>query len=472
MACPGAGSFTESEFRMHRPFSRERLRRPALLAAAILTVLPAMANAQSPSAIAIENYTLPNGLKVILAEDHSAQVVTVNVWYNVGSRNERAGRTGFAHLFEHMMFQGSANVKKGEHMSAVEQAGGTMNASTADDRTNYFQTLPSNRLNLGLWLEADRMRSLAVTKENFENQRETVKEERRLRIDNQPYAGAFQASLTSGFDAQSCFAYAHETIGSMDDLNAATVADVQEFFKTYYVPNNASLVVTGDFQPAEVKQLITTYFSGIPRAADPPPVSCEQPANPGQQRRTVTDAKANLPAVLLLYRIPEYKSADTPALVFLSTILGGGESSRINRAVVRDAKAAVGSQVIAGLGPRRGPNIFAALGIANQGVSPDSLEKLLLQQLTEVAANGVTAEELAKAKNAYRAGRIGQMQTSMGRAEAIHTAEMFLGDSKAVNADLDRHMAVTVDDIKRVAAKYLRADNSVITLIKPEGKTP
>jgi len=247
---------------------------------------------------------------------------------------------------------------------------------------------------------------------------------------------------------------------------------VQEFFKTYYVPNNATLVVTGDFQPAETKQLILNYFGGIPRAADVPAVACQQQMNVGQLRRTVTDAKANLPAVLMLYRIPEYKSNDTPALNFLATILGAGESSRLNRAVVRDAKAAVGTQVLAGLGPRRGANVFAALGIANQGVSPDSLEKVLAKEIAEIAANGVTADELAKAKNAYKTARIGELQTSMGRAEALHTADMFLGDAKAVNADLERYMAVTIDDIKRVAAKYLRADNSVITLIKPEGKTP
>jgi len=442
------------------------------LAAATSALTPQPARAQAPAPLSIDSYVLPNGLKVILAEDHAAQVVTVNVWYNVGSRNERPGRTGFAHLFEHMMFQGSANVKKGDHMALVQQSGGQMNGSTADDRTNYYQTLPSNRLNLGLWLEADRMRSLAITKENFENQRETVKEERRLRIDNQPYTGAFLSSLTSGFNPTSCFAYAHETIGSMDDLNAAKLEDVQQFFNTYYVPNNATLVVTGDFQPTETKQLIGTYFNTIPRAADPPSVACAQSFNTGLQRRTVTDSKANLPAVLLLFRIPEYQSADTPALEFLSTILGSGESSRLNRTVVREAKAAVAVQTIAGLGARRGPNVFATLGIANQGVSTDSVEQLLSKQLADVAANGVSEAELAKAKNAYRAARIGELQTSMGRAEAIHTANMFLGDPKAVNADLERHMAVTIADIKRVAAQYLRADNSVITLIKPEGKTP
>jgi predicted Zn-dependent peptidase len=444
-----------------------------LTAGAALTLLPvAGVTAQTVPPLTHESYTLPNGLRVILAEDHAAQVVTVNVWYNVGSRNERPGRTGFAHLFEHMMFQGSDNVKKGDHMAFVERSGGNMNGSTADDRTNYYESLPSNRLNLGLWLEADRMRSLKITKENFENQRETVKEERRLRIDNQPYTGAFLGAITSVFDAKSCFAYAHETIGSMDDLNAATLDDVIDFHKTYYTPNNATLVVTGDFVPSDAKALIAEYFGAIPTGPAAPDVQCDQPFNTGLQRKSVTDSKANLPAVLVLWRIPEYKSADWPALELLSTILGQGESSRLNRIVVRDTKAAVAAQALAGIGPRRGPNVFGTLGIANQGVSPDSVEKLLQQEIARVGTTGVEADELAKAKNAYRAGKVAELETSMGRAEALHAATMFLGDTKAVSTNIDRYMAVTIDDIKRVAAKYLRPDNSTIVLIKPETKTP
>jgi predicted Zn-dependent peptidase len=445
-------------------------------AAQAQTTAPAATAASSaapmPGRIAVERYQLDNGLTVILAPDRSAQVVAVDVWYDVGSRDERAGRTGFAHLFEHMMFQGSANVKKGEHMNLIARAGGSMNGSTADDRTNYYQTLPSNRLNLGLWLEADRMRSLAVTKENFENQRETVKEERRMRIDNQPYTGAFLSSLTSAFDPKSCFAYAHETIGSMDDLNAGTTDDVQAFFKQYYAPNNATLVVTGDFDAADAKRTIQSYFGGIPRVAAKPAVACEQPFDVGQQRRTVTDAKATLPAVLALWRIPEYKGADTPALTFLATILGQGESSRMNRSVVREAKAAVSAQTFAGLGPRRGPNVFAALAIANQGVRPDSLERLMLAEVSRIASGGVTEAELAKAKNAYLAEQINERQRNLGRAEAIHTAHMFLGDPNAVNADLQRYMTVTAADIQRVARKYLTDKNSVITLITPETPKP
>ena len=461
-----------------RPRMATLLALPLLAAGAPLALraqpaAPATAQSPLPAPLAIERTELPNGLKVILAEDHSAQVVTVDVWYDVGSRNERAGRTGFAHLFEHMMFQGSANVKKGEHFQLVERAGGSLNGSTQTDRTNYYQTLPSNRVNLGLWMEADRMRSLAVTPENLKNQQEAVKEERRLRIDNQPYYGAVLQAPTAADDGKGCFAYGHEIIGSMDDLNAASVADVQAFFKQYYAPNNATLVVTGDFDPAEVKRLVAQYFGDIPRVDAPPPVQCEQPFNPGEQRRTVTDSKATLPASFTLWRIPETKHADTPALTFLSTIVGTGESSRLNRAIAREAKAALGLQTFLNIfGNTRGPGTFGVLAIANQGVKVDSLEKLLAKEIAKIVADGVTEAELAKAKNAFLAQTIAERQTSMGRAEALHAATMFLGGPEAVNTDLQRYLNVTVADIQRVARTYLRPENSVVTLITPETPKP
>ena len=330
-----------------------------------------VSRAQDAGRIQLDTFSLSNGLKVVLAPDHSTQVVAVNVWYNVGSRNEQAGRTGFAHLFEHMMFQGSANVAKSAHMSLIEQAGGQLNGSTQDDRTNYWEVLPSNRYTMGLWLEADRMRSLAITQANFENQRETVKEERRLRIDNQPYTGAFLKGVISPFDSKTCFAYGHELIGSMTDLNAAKVEDVKAFFDMYYAPNNATLTLVGDFDTAEARKLINDYFGGISRAKEPPAVTCEAKFNAGEKRESVTDPKATLPALLRVFLVPEYKNPDHAALEMLATILGAGESSRMNRAIAREAKAALATQV--GLdvtGPHRGPGTFAALAIANQGVSP------------------------------------------------------------------------------------------------------
>ena len=449
----------------------------ALTVASVMTLasVPVHAlHAQDPGRIQLDTFSLANGLKVVLAPDHSTQVVAVNVWYNVGSRNEQVGRTGFAHLFEHMMFQGSANVPKGTHMAMIEQAGGSMNGSTQDDRTNYYEVLPSNRYNMGLWLEADRMRSLAINKTNFENQRETVKEERRLRFDNQPYIGAFLKGVTAPFDTKSCFAYGHELIGSMADLNSAKTEDVKAFFDLYYAPNNATLTLVGDFEPAEARQLITQYFATIPRAAEPPPVVCDATFNAGARRESVTDPKATQPAILHIYLVPEYKNVDHAALELLSTILGSGESSRMNRAIARDAKAALAVQVGLDItGPHRGPATFAALAIANQGVSTDSLDRLVSAQIAKVGEEGVTDAELSKAKNSRRASMIFGKERALSTAEAIQSANMFLGSAEGVNSDFTRYMNVTKDDIKRVARQYLRPENSTVILIKPpEGPRP
>jgi zinc protease len=450
-----------------------------LLAAALAPAIPAplapagvaVLGAQEPSRVQVESFTLPNGLRVHLVEDHSAQVVAVNVWYDVGSRNERPGRTGFAHLFEHMMFQGSTNVKKAEHGQLIERAGGTLNGSTQPDRTNYYQALPSNRLNLALWLEADRMRSLAITEENLKNQQEAVKEERRLRFDNQPYFAAFVDSLPRMFDRERCFAYAHSIIGSMDDLNAATVQDVKAFFDLYYAPNNAILVITGDFRPETARQLVREYFGAIPRGQQPPPVSCAAQASTGQEMvKRIPDRNATLPAVLTAYRTVPPSHADYPALELLSTILGDGESSRLNRALVRDAKVAVAAQALYNpFGPMRAAGIFGALAIANQGVDVDTARAHLARQFA-AAAEGVTAEELTKAKNSWRAATIFGRQTALALSEAVHYAAMYLGSPEAINADAARYEAVTVADLRRVAATYLRPENSLTLLIVPEGR--
>ncbi|MGQ0701502.1 MAG: M16 family metallopeptidase [Gemmatimonadales bacterium] len=424
--------------------------------------------AQEPTRIDFEAYTLPNGLKVLLAPDHSAQVVAISVWYDVGSRNEFKGRTGFAHLFEHMMFQGSEHVGKAEHFQLIERAGGTVNGTTSEDRTNYFEVLPSNRLNLGLWLEADRMRSLAVTDSNFINQREAVKEERRLRVDNQPYAAAIFEGMYLTADTTRCFPYSHSIIGSMADLDAARTEDVKAFFDLYYAPNNATLAVVGDFQPAEAKRLIDQYFGGIPGGKTPPSMDCEATFHSGQIRRPWPDPKANLPGVLVGYRIPEYRHEDTPAIELLATILGQGESSRINNSVVRQQKLAQFAIVLSNpASPRRGPGILLALAIANQGVSPDSVEAGLIAEFRKVTIEGVTPAELRKAQNGYRTQLVTRQQQALARAEALQTASLFLGDPESVNTNWRRYLAVTVDDLKQVAAKYFRPDNSLVLLITP-----
>ena len=439
--------------------------------AAIAALLwPLTIAAQVVPKIPVETYRLDNGLRVILSADHSTQVVTVNLWFNAGSRNEVRGHTGFAHLFEHMMFQGSANVKKGDHFALVERAGGLTNASTAEDRTNYFEMLPSNRLNLGLWLEADRMRSLAVTDSNLANQREAVKEERRLRVDNQPYTAVFFEGIYALQDSTTCFPYAHSVIGSMTDLNAAGTGDVKAFFDLYYAPNNATLVVAGDFEPAQAKGMISEAFGSIPRGAEAPAVTCDARFSPGRVRKPWPDAKATLPGAFLAYRVPQYSDADYPAVVLLASILGQGESSRLNKTVVREKRLAQAAFTFLNpSAPRRGPGVFLAGTIANQGVSAEALETAVSAQIDSIAKHGVSAAELDKAKNGYLATKIQQQQISYFLAEAIQEATMFLGDPNGVNTEPARYLAVTVADVRRVAARYFVPENSLVLLVTPGG---
>ena len=429
-------------------------------------LIPAALSAQAGK-IAFEQFTLPNGLRVIYSADRSPPIVTVNLWYEVGSRNERPGRSGFAHLFEHMMFQGSAHVKKTEHNQLLERAGADFNGSTAEDRTNYYATVPSNRLNLALWLEADRMRSLAITEENFENQRQAVKEERRLRVDNQPYQAAFTDGLTWPFDSTSCFPYAHTVIGSMADLDAAKLPDVQAFFDTYYAPNNATLVVVGDFNPAELRTLVNQYFAGIPSHPAPEAPRCDATASRPALRREVRDPKANLDAVLRIYRVPEHRHPDTGALELLDLILGQGESSRLNVSVVRRDKAAVATgSLLNPFGSRNGPGVWVTYGIVNQGISADRIDSLLAAQLDTIRQNGVTAVELEKAKNLLRAGFIANRETTMGKAEELHHYLTFHDAIGEINTDLERVLAVTSDDVTRVAAKYLDPGNLTVVIVR------
>ena len=433
-----------------------------------MLLLPAALQAQAGS-IAFEQFALPNGLRVIYSEDHSTPLVSVDLWFNVGSRNERPGRSGFAHLFEHMMFQGSAHVKKAEHGQLIERAGGNLNGSTAEDRTNYYEVLPSNRLNLALWLEADRMRSLAINQENFENQRQAVKEERRLRVDNQPYQAAFTDGLTLPFDSSSCFPYAHTVIGSMADLDSAKLPDVQAFFDAYYAPNNATLVVVGDFNPSELRTLVNQYFANIPSHNHPDAPSCNAPpATSGTPRRRETrDPQANLDAALRIYRIPEHRHADTPALELLNIILGQGESSRLNVGVVRRERVAVATGAIMNpYGSRNGPGILVTYGIVNQGISVDRMDSVIGRALDSIRVNGIAPEELAKAKNVLRAGFIGNRETSLGKAEELHHYLLFHNAIDEINTDLDRMMAVTAEDVKRVANTYFNPGNMTLVIVR------
>ena len=438
-------------------------------------VWPLGSGAQEPSPVRVQSYTLTNGLKVHFVEDHSAQVVAVNLWYDVGSRNERVGRTGFAHLFEHMMFQGSTNVGKMEHGQLIERAGGDFNGATQPDRTNYYNVVPSNRVNLALWLEAERMRGLAITPENLINQREAVKEERRLRVDNQAYSPAIIDSLPTLFSRERCFAYAHSIIGSMADLDAATVDDVRAFFAQHYAPNTAVLVIAGDVVPATVLPVVQQYFGRIPAGPRREPVTCDAPASATSATsatsavvKRISDANATLPAVLIAYRTMPPAHPDYPALVLLSTILGEGESSRLHRSLVRGSQVAVGTQTLHDpFGPMRAGGLFAVLAIANASVGVDSLHAAVERE-ARVAADGITADELEKAKNVWRARVIFGRQTALDVSEAVQYAALYLGSPSAVNAEASRYAAVTVADLRRVARTYLRPGNSLTLLISAE----
>jgi zinc protease len=412
--------------------------------------------------IEYEEHVLDNGLRVILSEDHSVPVVAVNVWYHVGSANEEKGRSGFAHLFEHMMFQGSENVGKGDHMKLVSDAGGSMNGSTTEDRTNYFETLPSNRLNLGLWLEADRMRSLAITKDNFENQRETVKEERRQGIDNQPYGEAFLVSDTLGYDG---WPYDHTVIGSMDDLNAAEVSDVQAFFNRYYCPANAVLVVVGDIDPGKTLALAKEYFGSIPAGEKATFPTWDEPFDKGERRKTVDSPKANVPALFATYLVPSHKDADGPALQLLNSLLCEGESSRLHERLVKDEEAAFA--VFGFVDGRMGPSQFRLIVASNAGVDISTCEMFMDEEIARIQKEGITPEELDKVKTQFKSSFIEGRQTVMNKAENIQHYIWYHNDLSVINADLDRYMAVTAQDIQRVAQKYLRTDNRTMVIAAP-----
>ncbi len=421
-------------------------------------------------------YRLTNGLRVILSQDRTAPIVAVSVTYDVGSRNERPGRTGFAHLFEHMMFQGSQNVGKGEHMMLIQEVGGTLNGSTSTDRTNYFETVPANQLDLALFLEADRMRSLDISQANLDNQRSVVQEERRQSYDNQPY-GAMREALSEL--AYTKFPYRHSTIGSMEDLNAATLDDVREFFRTYYAPNNAALAVVGDFNETEARKKIERYFGDIPRGTPPQAVDADEPRNTGEQRKNMTDPLARMTRYEAAYRTVPGTDPDADALGMLGTILSRGRTSRLSRAITEKRLAV---NVMAGGFPSRGPGLFSFSATLTPGADIKALEKALEDQIADVQANGVTDDEVAKAKAQARAAALGAgggrgrrgggggfgLTSVQGRANALSQNAVYYDDPGRMNTALARAEAVTAADIRRVARKYLVKENRVVVICEPE----
>ncbi len=408
-----------------------------------------------------KEFKLANGLKVLLAEDHSAPTFSICVTYNVGSRDERPGRTGFAHLFEHMLFQGSQNVGKGEHFILIQQNGGSANGTTNQDRTNYFETLPANQLELGIFLEADRMRAPAITQANFDNQRATVQEERRQNYDNRPYGKVYEAALDLVYDS---FPYKHSTIGSMDDLNAATVADAEAFFRTYYAPNNAVLTLVGNFKSERALALIKKYFENIPAQRPPAAPEINEPEQKGERRKILEDGFAQTPRLDLVYKIPPGNTPDWYALEVLGNVLSNGVSSRLYQKFVKEKELAI--SVSADASEQRGPALFWFSVMARPTTDLAELEKLLAEEISRVQAAPVSAAELSRVRMQLRRQRAQQLYSTRARANALGHFAVYYNDPSLINKVWDRYDQISQADIQKAAQKYFIPTNrSVITTI-------
>ena len=430
-----------------------------------LVVLPGLAQTARNVRVNFKETTLKNGLRVITVEDPAAPVIAISVTYNVGSRDERQGRTGFAHLFEHMMFKGSENVGSGEHFMLVFNNGGTMNGTTNEDRTNYFEALPANQLDLALFLEADRMKSLAITKDNLDNQRNAVQEERRLGVDNQAYGKSQEKHQEMMYDN---FAYKHSVIGSMDDLNAASVEDVAAFFKTYYAPNNAVLVLVGDFSTPEALAKIRTNFESIPRQPDPPKVDMAEPQQKAERRATMEDQLARAARIDMAYKAVEGNTADFYALQVLSAALQSGQSSRLYQKLVKE------KEVVSGVGgfmdEKRGVGGFYTNATLRANVKPEDVEALIYAEVERLKKEPIADWELQKAKNTTRRNFINGLQSTLSRAVTMGQYTVYYNDPSLINTRLDKVAAVTKEDVQRVANKYLVDTNRTIVITTPKAK--
>ena len=405
---------------------------------------------------------LSNGLRVIIAEDHYAPVFAIAISYAVGSKDEREGRTGFAHLFEHMMFKGSENVGAGEHFFLIFNYGGNMNGTTSSDRTVYYEVLPKNQLDLGLFLESDRMRSLAITKDNLDNQRNAVQEERRQRLDDQPYGKAQERFDELAFDN---FAYHHSVIGSMADLDAASVSDVQAFFRTYYAPNNAVLALVGDLDTKATLAKVEKYFGSISKQEPPQKVDLTEPEMKGERRETVDDKLARLAQLTIAYKVPPATSPDIPALRALGQILGGGESSRIYQKLVKEKELCSGISV--GAGGRMGAGLFRITCTVRPGKKIEEAESLISEEISKLHSAPVTDSELRRVKITARRDAVGIRESALSRAMSLADNAANYNDPNRINTLTDKMNAVTAADVERVTKSYLRKDNRIVQYTLP-----
>jgi zinc protease len=416
--------------------------------------------------IQFEKYTLPNGLKVILHEDHSAPVVAVTALYHVGSKNEDTARTGFAHFFEHLLFEGSENIKRGEFDKYITNAGGALNANTSQDRTFYYELLPSNQVDLGLWLESERMMHAKIEQIGVNTQREVVKEEKRQRMDNRPYGSFLTEMLKRAFKVHP---YQWAPIGSMDHLNAAKLEEFIQFYKTFYVPNNCVLSIAGDFNKADVKQKIEAYFGPIQKGANViPRPTIQEPALGGEVRDVIQD-NIQLPGVFQAYRAPKQGGDEYYAFNVLSTILSGGESSRMNKTLVDKKQQAVAAQSAPFFNEDEG--LFITLAIANMGVKIEALELSMDSIVNDLKTDLVGEREFQKVKNQITTQIVTSNGTMAGIAESLANNEVYFGDANLINTELDKYNKVTRQDVLNVAKKYLNKDNRVVLYYVPKEKS-
>lgn len=420
--------------------------------------------------IPVESFTLPNGLRVVLSRDNAVPVVAIYLIFDVGSRVEVPGKTGFAHLFEHMMFQGSTNAPKGMHFQLIESNGGTMNGSTHWDYTDYYEVLPSNQLALGLWLEADRMRGLAVTQENLDNQRDAVKQERLMSFDNQPYATALLERWPEV--AYTNWQNTHSLIGSFADLDAASVEDVDAFFHTYYAPNNAVLVISGDLEIEEARNLTQFYFGDIPAQPQPERMALDEPIPAAPAFHRVVDPLAQVPGLVIGYPGPPRRSDDYFTLVLLDIVLTAGESCRLFQALVKEKQSVI--QFEAALGwpfassaDYREPGRYSLFLLHNPAVLAEEVRQQVEEEFSRLSRDGVGEAELERARTMLRSSRVAQMQSCLSRAMTLGRYMLFDEDPELINRDMQRLLAVSAEEIQDLARRLFDPEQIAVLQIVP-----
>jgi zinc protease len=441
------------------------------IAAALTAALLIMAAATSPSAavrppkLQYEITTLPNGLTVVLSEDHSTPIVHLQLWYHVGSKNEKPGRTGFAHLFEHLMFKGSKNVQPEAHTSMISAIGGQSNAYTTDDETVFWETVPAQYLPMILWLEADRMATLRVDKDTFTNERDVVKEERRMRIDNQPFGSLNEIMYDQAFTTHP---YKHPTIGSMADLEAASIEDVREFYHTYYVPANATMVLVGDFDPTQAIQLVSQYLGRVPKAEKEVPRDIPKEPPQTKEKRVTLQEPWPLPAVVVAYHITYDGNPDSYPLHITNKVLSDGQSSRIYKKLVYEKQMAVAAFGNANL--IEDPNLFYAVAIVQPGHTTEEVTNALIAEFDRLKAEPITDHELQRTKNQFARDYILSRESNQQKASHLAHAVVIHRDIKTADGEFDIFQNITTADVQRVARTYFTPENRLVLTLMPSGK--